>query len=74
LKKLLEELKSSQYSIKILEEETEDIFFGRSSKIALLVLNDKDIHNKIQEIFQSTSELRIINLDKNQLKTLKELI
>jgi len=74
LKKLLEELKSSQYSIKILEEEMEDIFFGRSSKIALLVLNDKDIHNKIQEIFQSTSEIRIINLDKNQLKTLKELI
>lgn len=74
MKKLLEELQSAQYSIKIVEEEMEDIFFGRNSKIALLVLDNKDIYNEIKEIFYSISELRIINLDKNQLKTLKELI
>jgi len=74
LKKLLKELKNAQYNIKVLEQEIEDVSFGKNSKIALLVLNDKDINNEIKTIFQSSSELRIIRLNKNQLTTLKELI
>jgi len=74
LKNLLEELKSAQYSLKILENEMEDIFLGRNFKIVLFVLNDKNINNELKELFQRTSELRIIRLEKNQLQNLRELV
>ncbi|VAY86337.1 hypothetical protein MNB_ARC-1_991 [hydrothermal vent metagenome] len=75
MRKLIEELKSNKYNIKILDQSgIESIFTIKSSKIALFILNHSYNKEIVKEMVKNNIELRLFNLEQDEFESVKKLI